>query len=72
MRVEERADGLTVYPAEKITPAAVETYNDHRIAMSFALVGLKVPGIIIQNPACVAKTFPDFWQRLERLRTPTA
>jgi 3-phosphoshikimate 1-carboxyvinyltransferase len=66
--VEERPDGFTVYPAARFTPAAVETYHDHRVAMSFALIGLKVPGVLIRNPACVAKTFPDYWQRLERLR----
>jgi 3-phosphoshikimate 1-carboxyvinyltransferase len=70
VHVEERADGFTVTPAARITPALIETYNDHRVAMSFALVGLKVPGIVLQNPACVAKTFPDFWQRLEKLRRP--
>ena len=67
VRVEERQDGFTVYPAETLRPAEIETYNDHRVAMSFALVGLRAPGIVIRNPACVAKTFPDYWQRLERL-----
>ena len=68
-RVEERHDGLTVYPsAESLHGAEVATYDDHRIAMSFALVGLRVPGVRIQNPACVAKTFPGFFQTLERLR----
>lgn len=47
--------------------ASIETYNDHRIAMSFALAGLKVPGIIITNEHCVAKSFPDFWQYFEKL-----
>jgi 3-phosphoshikimate 1-carboxyvinyltransferase len=68
VRVEERPDGFTVYPTAQFTPAAIETYHDHRVAMSFALVGQKVPGVVIRNPACVAKTFPDYWQRLERLR----
>jgi len=67
VRVEERPDGFTVYPAEKLRPAEIETYGDHRVAMSFALIGLRVPGIVIRSPACVAKTFPDYWQRLERL-----
>ena len=48
--------------------AVIETYNDHRMAMSLALIGLKVPGIVIKNPGCVAKTYPGFWQDLERLR----
>jgi 3-phosphoshikimate 1-carboxyvinyltransferase len=67
VQVEERPDGFTVYPTETLRPAEIETYNDHRVAMSFALVGLRTPDVVIRNPACVAKTFPDYWQRLERL-----
>jgi 3-phosphoshikimate 1-carboxyvinyltransferase len=48
--------------------AEIETYDDHRIAMSMALIGLKVPGIVIKNPGCVAKTYPGFWDDLEKLR----
>ena len=66
--VEERRDGFTIHPAARILPAVIKTYHDHRVAMSFALIGLRVPGIVIEDPACVAKTFPDYWQRLERLR----
>ena len=44
--------------------AEVATYSDHRMAMSLATLGLAVPGIRIQDPACVAKTFPNFWQKL--------
>lgn len=47
--------------------AEIETYDDHRIAMSFAVAGLRVPGIAIKNEDCVAKSFPDFWQKLEAL-----
>jgi 3-phosphoshikimate 1-carboxyvinyltransferase len=65
--VEERADGLTITP-RPLTGCAVDTYNDHRMAMSLALVGLKVPGVVIRNPGCVAKTYPGFWQDLEKLR----
>jgi 3-phosphoshikimate 1-carboxyvinyltransferase len=65
--VEERADGLTITP-RPLKGCAVDTYNDHRMAMSLALVGLKVPGVVIRNPGCVAKTYPGFWQDLERLR----
>jgi 3-phosphoshikimate 1-carboxyvinyltransferase len=65
--VEERADGYTIYPAEAIKPASIHTYGDHRVAMSFALVGLRASGIVIEDPACVAKTFPGYWQRLEAL-----
>lgn len=65
--VEEWADGLTITP-RPLHGAVVETYNDHRMAMSLALVGLKVPGIVIDNPGCVAKTYPRFFEDLERLR----
>ena len=44
--------------------AQIETYNDHRLAMCFAILGLKVPGIKIKNPGCVKKTFPNFFQKL--------
>jgi 3-phosphoshikimate 1-carboxyvinyltransferase len=66
-RVEEHADGLKIVPAP-LHGASIETYNDHRMAMSLALVGLRVPGIVIQNPGCVAKTYPGFFRDLERLR----
>ncbi len=61
--VEERADGLTITP-KPLAGAAIDTYNDHRMAMSLALVGLKVPDVVIRNPGCVAKTYPGFWQDL--------
>ena len=67
VRVEERPDGLTIQPAEELRPAEIETYEDHRIAMSFAITGLRSPGITIKNPGCVSKTFPDFFARLDRL-----
>ncbi len=47
--------------------AEIETYNDHRMAMSFAVAGLRTPGIAIQNEACVAKSFPGFWEVFDRL-----
>jgi 3-phosphoshikimate 1-carboxyvinyltransferase len=47
----------------------IETYNDHRMAMCFAVLGLKVPGIRIKNPGCVSKTFPNFFEKLEQLRS---
>ena len=65
--VEEFADGLTITPAP-LHGAVIETYNDHRIAMSMALLGLRVHGIVIDNPACVTKTYPGFFQDLEQLR----
>jgi len=65
--VEEFADGLTITP-RPLHGAVIDTYNDHRMAMSMALIGLKVPGIVINNPGCVAKTYPGFFDDLERLR----
>ncbi len=50
--------------------AEINTYNDHRIAMSFAIAGLIVPGVKIKNETCVEKSFPDFWDVFERLYTP--
>ncbi len=47
--------------------ASIETYDDHRIAMAFSVVGLKIPGREIQNPACVSKTFPEFFDTLANL-----
>jgi 3-phosphoshikimate 1-carboxyvinyltransferase len=61
--VVEQGDSLTVYQ-RKLHGAEIETYNDHRMAMCFAILGLKVPGIKIKNPACVKKTFPNFFQKL--------
>ncbi len=65
-KVVEEGDTLTVYPS-KLHGAEIETYNDHRMAMCFAILGLKVPGIKIKNPACVKKTFPNFFQKLATL-----
>ena len=45
----------------------IETYHDHRIAMSFALAGLRIPGITILDPACTGKTYPEYWDMLEGL-----
>jgi 3-phosphoshikimate 1-carboxyvinyltransferase len=62
-RVEEAGDTLTVYPGE-LHGATIQTYNDHRMAMCFGTLALKVPGIRIENPSCVKKTFPNFFQKL--------
>jgi 3-phosphoshikimate 1-carboxyvinyltransferase len=62
-KVVEEGDTLTVYPSQ-LHGAEIETYNDHRMAMCFAILGLKVPGIKIKNPTCVKKTFPNFFQKL--------
>ena len=66
IKVVEAGDTLTVYPSQP-HGAEIETYNDHRIAMCFATLGLKIPGVRIKNPSCVKKTFPNF---LEKLSTP--
>ena len=66
--VEEHPDGMTIYPCNSFKPASICTYNDHRMAMAFSLIGLRVPGIIIENPGCVSKTFPDFFNVLDGLR----
>jgi 3-phosphoshikimate 1-carboxyvinyltransferase len=64
--VEERPDGLTIHPAP-VSPADVRTYDDHRMAMSFAIAALRAPGVRILDPGCVAKTFPTFFERLNDL-----
>lgn len=66
-RIMETGDTLTITPAA-LHGAEIETYNDHRMAMCLAILGLKVPGIKLKNPACVKKTFPNFFQKLT---TPT-
>ena len=68
--VEEREDGLTVWPSGAATPlhgAVIHTYDDHRMAMSLALAGLRVADVAITDPGCVAKTFPDYWRQLAAL-----
>ena len=65
--VHERRDGIRIIP-RKVRPAVVHTYDDHRMAMGFAITGLVAAGIRIQNPACVTKTFPDYFRKLDALR----
>jgi 3-phosphoshikimate 1-carboxyvinyltransferase len=60
------ADGLEIEPG-RLHGAEIETYDDHRMAMSFALAGLRIPGVSIRNPACVGKTWPEYFEMLERL-----
>lgn len=68
VRVEEHEDGMTIFPCDTLQPAQIQTYNDHRMAMAFSLIGLRSPGITIENPACVSKTFPNYFEVLDRLR----
>jgi 3-phosphoshikimate 1-carboxyvinyltransferase len=65
--VVEREDGLTIEP-RPVVPATIDTYNDHRMAMSFALAGLKIRGVRIKNPSCVEKTYPNFFDDLSALQ----
>jgi len=64
---DEEPDGLVVQPGAP-RGAVVQTYDDHRMAMSFALIGLRSPGVAIADPGCVTKTFPGFWTALDGLR----
>ena len=68
VQVEEHEDGMTIYPCQTFQPSKVQTYNDHRMAMSFALIGLRYEGVTIENPSCVSKTFPNYFEVLETLR----
>lgn len=70
VRVDEHEDGMTIYPCSNFKPANVKTYNDHRMAMAFSLIGLRFDGVTIENPSCVSKTFPNFFDVLETLRVP--
>lgn len=65
--VDEQADGLAISPPKEPAAARVATYDDHRMAMSFALAGLRVDGVEITGAECVAKTFPDYFACLRRL-----
>lgn len=65
--VEEHHDGLRIVPSDAPpAPLAVATYGDHRMAMAFALAGARWPGVSIEDPGCVAKTYPAFFEDLER------
>jgi 3-phosphoshikimate 1-carboxyvinyltransferase len=65
--VEEHDDGMTITPGP-LRAAEINTYNDHRMAMSLALVGLRTPGVVINDPGCTEKTYPRFFQDLAGLR----
>ena len=66
LTIDEHPDGMTIYPGT-MHGGTVETYDDHRMAMSFALLGLRVPGIVIADPGCTAKTYPEYFDDLDRL-----
>ena len=67
-QVEELPDGFIVHP-KQLHGATIDTYDDHRMAMSFAVAGLRIPGVIIRNPRCTEKTYPKFFEDFEKLRT---
>ena len=67
--VTELEDGLIVQGGSP-KGARIDTYDDHRIAMSFAMAGLRVPGVVIEDERCVEKSFPDFWEVFKGLYTP--
>ena len=66
IQAEEMTDGLKIFPGTP-QPAEIHTYDDHRMAMSFSLLGLKVPGIRILDPGCTAKTYPRYFEDLAKL-----
>jgi 3-phosphoshikimate 1-carboxyvinyltransferase len=67
LRVDSEWDALVIHPGIP-EPATIETYDDHRLAMSFAITGLKAPGITIADPGCVGKTFPAYFDAINRLK----
>jgi 3-phosphoshikimate 1-carboxyvinyltransferase len=66
-KVESGEDWLRIHP-RPVRATTVHCYADHRMSMSFAILGLARPGITIEDPSCVAKTYPTFWRELNRLR----
>jgi 3-phosphoshikimate 1-carboxyvinyltransferase len=68
VEAEEMTDGLRITGGSGVRPGVVQTYRDHRMAMAFAVLGLRFPGISIADPGCVDKTFPGFWDALATLR----
>ena len=65
-KAKANKDAITVSGA-KLHGAHIATYNDHRMAMCFAVLGTKVPGIVIEDPGCTEKTYPNFWEDLEKV-----
>lgn len=66
--LDEHPDGLTIRGGQPMHGAVIDPESDHRVAMAFALAGLLMPGIEIENAACVAKSYPTFWGDIERVR----
>lgn len=66
--VDEGPDWLVIHPVKAMRPASIATYDDHRVAMAFSLAGLMFPGVTIEHPDCVAKSFPGYWAEFERFQ----
>lgn len=66
IKTEEHTDGYTIHPGP-VSPACIKTYDDHRMAMSFSLIGLREQGIVIADPGCTAKTYPHYFEDLAKL-----
>lgn len=66
-KVETTPESMVIVPPAEVQPATIDTYDDHRMAMSFAVAGLRCEGIVIRDPECVGKTFPDFFERFALL-----
>ena len=71
-RTEIGADSLTVHPPPRIRSASIATYNDHRMAMAFSLAACGSEPVVIENPGCVAKTFPEYFEELAHLTVPVS
>jgi 3-phosphoshikimate 1-carboxyvinyltransferase len=67
-KVEVQGDDLFIQPPEQIKPASIDTYDDHRMAMSFAVAGTRAAGITIKDAGCVNKTYPNYFEDLSKLR----
>ncbi|WP_320823464.1 3-phosphoshikimate 1-carboxyvinyltransferase [Reinekea sp.] len=66
-RVEEGHDYLAITPPQRVTPATIDTYKDHRVAMCFSLAAFATAGIVINDPGCTTKTFPDYFERFDKI-----
>jgi 3-phosphoshikimate 1-carboxyvinyltransferase len=69
-KVIELDDGLEIHPPKSLAAAVVDTYDDHRMAMSLSLPGLRLPGVKINDPGCTAKTYPGFFEDLAAISVP--
>jgi 3-phosphoshikimate 1-carboxyvinyltransferase len=66
-RIEETHDGINIHGGGRLSGTVVDPHNDHRLAMSLAVIGLRVHGISVENETCVNKSFPQFWDFWDRL-----